>query len=98
MTPKFFPPLVKPQFLSRSLWFPPLPFSGAGRVLGVLGNGCVPTACSRPRLPHHPPALRVSDQANRSGRGHCGPVEATQGARLWPHSNVGLVQEEGMEV
>lgn len=53
-SPLFFPLLSWSQPLSRSLWFLPLPFLGAGCVLGVLGNGCAPTALSRPRLSHRP--------------------------------------------
>lgn len=95
-----FPLQLWPQPLSRSLWFPPLPFLGAGRVLGVLGNGCVPATLSRPRLPHHPPAacLWVSAQASRSGRGHWGPVQATQSACLWPPApELGFCSATGQE-
>lgn len=91
-TPHF--PKSWPQPLSRSLWFPPRPFPGAGRVLGVLGNGCVPTALSRPRLPHHPPVAclpagqcsgqPVGLRALGASSGHpvCLPVACCPRARL----------------
>lgn len=99
-TAPHFPLQSWPQPLLRSLWFPPLPFLGAGRMLGVLGNGCVSTALSRPRLPHHPPAacLWVSAQASRSGRGHWGPVQATQSACLRPPApELGFCSERDQE-